>query len=108
MRDILFRAKQTNDGEWVKGYLFKSGKTYFIQAEDESRYPVDEFTIGEYTDKVDKNGTLIFEGDVISCNHYNKTFEVKFDADRGFYGENFDRIPAKEFCNCVVVGNIYE
>jgi uncharacterized phage protein (TIGR01671 family) len=108
MRDILFRAKRKDNGEWIKGYLCKSGEDFFIIAEDKIHNPIDEFTVGEYTDRADKNGNPIFEGDVIFCDRYNKTFEVKFDAERGFYGENFDRISANEFTDCVIVGNIFE
>lgn len=82
MRNYLFRGKRLDSGEWIEGYLFQArdflsgvGHTAIIDL-DAMIFPkneivnfnfVDHKTIGQYTDKHDKHGTKIFEGDVVQA-----------------------------------------
>ena len=84
MREILFRAKRKDNGEWVEGY-FAKGKWYLDEKErfailplDLSFYPyceisewieIDPETLCQFTGMMDKNGNRIWESDIVSCEH---------------------------------------
>ena len=75
LREILFRGKRTDNGEWVYGFPYigvglDKGKCLLTEvsvSELSSRtYWVDKSTVGQYIGLVDKNDNLIVEGDLLS------------------------------------------
>lgn len=124
MREILFKAKRLDNGEWVHG----SFVTYKSMAEgcdmhiivdgDGNIYGVDRKTLCQYTGLPDKNGVKIFDGD--KC-----TFKSEVDGEETEYIAFWDdddcsfSVRDKEFGavdvldtffseRCTVSGNIHD
>lgn len=105
MREILFRGKRIDNGEWVYGFYFcmhhdddREHIHHFIiplnvplpkdKPIGEIQVEVDPSTIGQYTGLTD-NGKKIFEGDVLKAIHYfhGSRDEFKKKKIRKAYGK---------------------
>jgi uncharacterized phage protein (TIGR01671 family) len=75
-RQIKFRGKRTDNGNWVFGYLTHltgmhktciKSDGYYI-SDEQGRQPihlVEESTVGQFTGLLDRNGKEIYEGDIL-------------------------------------------
>ncbi len=139
MRKLLYRGKRIETGEWVYGDLIQlsaDSPYWFIMPNDASGemyerqpYPfrqndvmcecafakVDPKTIGEFTGRCDKNGTQIFECDLVyycNSNHDEEdgAMEVKYEDGEFILSDGGLQISLSEIYDweIEVIGNIHD
>lgn len=132
MREILFRGKRIDNGEWVEGLPFGSiyggsfnGAICAIRQTAEKYGDIHEVvieTVGQYTGLNDKNGKRIFEGDIVRyrpeywCEPQQSVVEYcadkwnypAFDLKDHDYEANGLQCAHEEGIGLEVIGNIHD
>ena len=134
-REILFKAKRKDNGEWVEGYLFEFQPCQYMICDKKEyerpstlpvlcffrccSYAIDPDTLSQYTGLTDKNGQKIWENDI--CDRKEKYPEI-VAYNKGDWQLDYSYAFGKEMhsnaCNlgfyacernCVeVIGNIFD
>ena len=122
MREILFRGKRIDNGEWIKGDIIQFPVHGIIRIVEQGLKckdaEVDSSTVGQCTGLTDKNGRKIFEGDIVkyksgsNCFFHKVVFETRNYC--GYFGIVISETETWGFGMEVppnlfeVVGNIYD
>jgi len=134
MKEILFRAKRKDNGEWVEGGYFcepYTDKEFIIRWNSfglgyNEFIEIDPDTLCQYTGLTDKKGKKIWENDIVLLREEIQDYEwkavVKFGNPNGKYNWGWQLVPIgecdmnkdillwidMEIANCEVIGNIFD
>ena len=116
-REILFRGKRVDNGEWVEGSLvIWADRTMSIEIGYTSNpmFSVDPDTVGQYTGLTDNNAKKVFEGDVMEFYVYGSHYKGVVSFVDGNFRVMCNRPTASPFLDVAVklygayVNNIHD
>ena len=116
VENIKFKAKRLDNNTWVEGYFYaECGNTYIIEdRQSESMlnrneaHQVEPSTICQFTGLTDKNGTPIFEGDMVKYkdNNAERIGDINWDSKAFCFGQGLLVHYSSE--DMVVIGNKFD
>ena len=92
-REILFKAKRIDNGEWVEGDLERTkydDVIWIVDVRGEKCYRCDSDTICQYTGLTDKYGKKIWENDIVELPDEEGYFTCKWEEDAARFVMNGD------------------
>lgn len=111
MRQIKFKAKRLDGKGWIEGTpICINGKPYSIMIGEKESPDIDPSTICQFTGLKDKEGTPIYEGDIViyKDNNAERRGDINWDskAVAFCFGQGFlVHYPSE---NMVVIGNKFD
>ena len=112
IKNIKFKAKQLNSGKWFEGDLVRLGNRVCIGGDHikDGITDVDPSTVCMFTGLTDKNGTPIYEGDIViyKDNNGEKRGDINWDSKAAAFcfGQDFlVHYPSEDM---VVIGNKFD
>lgn len=111
IENIKFKAKSTLDGAWVQGDLIhkEDGKIAILR-NGFNVSEVDPSTVCQFTGLTDKNGTPIYEGDMImhKDNNAERRGDINWDSKAAAFCFGKDFLVHYPSENMVVIGNKFD
>jgi hypothetical protein len=119
-REILFKAKRTDNDEWVEGYYANTILTdnpisigdcriNHLIIENGTMWHIKDSTVSEYSGVTNKHNEKMFENDVFWDDYTEQYFIVEFE-DGQFIGRFQDGMAEElsELTNGVLIGSIFD
>ena len=115
MREVLFKGKETGNGEWIEGNLFlpdegRDAPTQICIGTDVVRitYNIDLDTVSEFTGRFDTEGNRIFENDIVEEAGGHRSVVKYSEEEAKFVLESKYVVTELGNKQVTVIGNIFD